>query len=310
MIVCTHNRSKQLKEACAAILELDYPGFELLIVDNGSTDDTRLVAGEIACDRPDVVRIIDEPEIGLSTARNTGLRHARGEVIAFGDDDAFPDRAWLRTLAETLQQENVLVAGGPVEPIFAGELPAWFSDRFLPYLAVWDRGPAVQRLTYNEYPRGNNIAFRREVFDRFGGFTPHLGRKGSSLLSCEETELCLRVERAGGAILYVPGARVRHMTVAGRLTPDWLARRFEAQGHSEAIVEWRHGGWHGLRRGWSRWARSASYANLRRRPPDGHIFARCQRRALAGYSRGILSAPLTVPRYDPPAGTAEWRPWT
>jgi GT2 family glycosyltransferase len=258
--------------------------------------------------RPGGVRVLREPRIGLSTARNAGVRAARGEVVAFTDDDAFPDPGWLRALLSALEPAGTLVAGGPVAPLFEGQLPAWFTARFLPYLAAWDRGPEGHPLVYNEYPRGNNIAFRREVFARFGGFTRHLGRTGRSLLSCEETELCLRVERGGGAIVYAPAARVRHLTAAGRLTTDWLERRFFAQGRSEAIVEWRHGGWAGLRRGWERWRRMLVDAERQRTgAADGPLYARCVRRALFGHSCGAMAAPLTVPRYRPAAGARPWR---
>jgi glucosyl-dolichyl phosphate glucuronosyltransferase len=312
VVVCTRNRSRTLAESSAALLAIDYPPdrWEVVIVDNHSTDDTLAVAHEIARGRPDLVRVFEEPEIGLSATRNAGIRRARGEIIAFADDDAFPEREWLRALVEALLQENVLVAGGPVEPWFQGELPSWFGDRFLPYLAAWDRGTEAHPLTYNEYPRGNNIAFRRTVFEHFGDFSLQLGRAGASLLSCEETELCLRVERGGGRILYAPKARIRHLTATGRITPDWLAQRFFAQGRSEAIVEWRHGGWRGLGRGWLRWCRmSLQAARQRHVRPDGRIYARCVRHALAGHSCGVIGAPLRVPRYRPAHGGADWLPW-
>jgi glycosyltransferase involved in cell wall biosynthesis len=282
----------------------------LLIVDNGSTDDTLAVAREVAASRPALVRVIEEPRTGLSIARNTGVREARGDVIAFADDDAFPEPGWLLALVGALQRDDVLAAGGPVEPLFQGELPSWFSARYLPYLAAWDKGTEIRSLTYNEYPRGNNIGFRREVFERFGYFSPHLGRTGSSLLSCEEIELCLRIERGGGQILYVPGARIRHLTVTERITPSWLAKRFAAQGRSEAIVDWQHAGWRGLRRGWPRFARQAAQAARQYSPaPEGRIFARCQGRALVGYSWGLMTAPWSVPRYHPPEGAPAWLPW-
>jgi glycosyltransferase involved in cell wall biosynthesis len=312
VVVCTRNRSQSLREACAALLALDYPPsrWELLLVDNASTDDTLDVACDVARSRSDLVRVIQEARVGLSEARNAGVRAACGELIAFADDDAFPTPGWLRALVDALGPGDALVAGGPVEPIFEGELPPWFSDLYLPYLAVWDRGAEPHTLSYNNYPRGNNIAFRREVFERFGQFSPHLGRAGRSLLSCEETELCLRVERGGGRILYVPEARIQHKTVAARLTPRWLARRFFAQGRSEAILDWQHAGWPGLYRSWARALRNAREAARRRLlQPDGAIFARCQRHALAGYTSGALTAPMSVPRYRPAAGTAsDWRP--
>ncbi|HWN42148.1 MAG TPA: glycosyltransferase [Thermoanaerobaculia bacterium] len=312
VVVCTRNRSRTLAQACTAFLGIDYPPerWELLIVDNGSTDDTLQVAHGIARSRPDLVRVIEEPRIGLSAARNTGVRHSRGDIIAFADDDAFPEPGWLHALVDVLMQENVLAAGGPVEPDFQGELPPWFSDCYLPYLAAWDKGAEIQPLTYNDYPRGNNCAFRREVFQRFGYFSPHLGRTGSSLLSCEEIELCLRIERGGRRILYAPGARIRHLTVTERITPEWLARRFAAQGHSEAIIDWQHAGWKGLRRGWPHFYRAARAARQNHLLPDGQIFARCWRQALVGYSLGLLRAPLTVPRYRPTGAASDWLPWT
>ena len=311
VIVCTHNRSAYLRQACEAVLAVDYPSgrFELLIVDNASTDETPQVAADIVRHHPDAVRVVHAPILGLSSARNAGVEHARGDVIVFVDDDAFPERGWLRALVEALQEDGVLVAGGPVDPIFTGELPPWFSPRFLAYLSVWDPGPEAKRLTYNDYPRGNNIAFRREVFERFGLFSTDLGRKGKSLLSGEETEMCLRVERGGGGILYVPEARIRHVTPTDRLTPEWLAKRFDAQARSEAIIEWRHGGWPALRRGWLRWKNFVRHGKLDSAGAVQKIYLHCIRRAFRGYSRGGLQAAFTVPRYRPPDGTPKWHPW-
>ena len=315
VLVCTRNRSSLLTDACTAILELDYPSdrWELVIVDNHSTDDTLEVARSIERGAPDRVRLVEEHEIGLSAARNAAVRAARGEILAFIDDDAYPGPRWLRALVEALEQDGVLCAGGPVEPLIQGELPDWFLGRYLPYLSAWDRGPELARLVYNEYPRGANIAFRREAFERFGDFGTYLGRKGKSLLSGEEIELCLRVERAGFQILYVPDAGVRHVTPVDRLTPKWLARRFAAQGRSEAIINWRHAGVRGLRLGFRTYLRNAIGAFVEgRQSPDASIYARCQRHALVGYVLGAPRAMLGVPRYSTAPGTppaAAWRPF-
>jgi len=312
VVVSTRNRSRTLAQSSVALLAVDYPAdrWEVIIVDNRSTDDTLAVAHEIARRRPDLVRVIEERELGLSATRNAGIREARGEIIAFADDDSFPESGWLRTLVEALMREDALVVGGSVEPWFQGELPAWFTERYLVYVTDWDKGPEIQELTYNDYPRGANIAFRREAFERFGLFSTHLGYKGSRLVSCDEIEICLRIERGGGRILYVPGARVRHITAAERITPRWLARRFAGQSHSEAIVDWQHAGWKGLRRGLPWFYRHARQAARQKHlPPDGKVFAHCWRRALLGYVIGFLHAPLTVPRYRPAAGTAaDWLP--
>lgn len=310
VVVCTRNRSILLGDACGALLAVEPPagGWEVVIVDNGSTDDTPEVADGVRRGAPDRVRVVQEPVIGLSAARNRGIAESCGEVIAFLDDDAFPVARWLTALTEAFGDENVMCAGGPVEPQLEGELPGWFTGRFLPYLTVWDLGPDPVDLRYNEFPRGANIAFRSSAFGRFGGFSPRLGRSGRSLLSCEEIEVCLRLERGGYRTVYAPAARVRHVTPVDRLTPGWMERRFAAQGRSEAIIDWMHGGLRGLARG---------LAAHRGRARDGapgqdaadELFARCQRRALRGYALGAATAPLTVRRYRPPDPEVSLAPW-
>lgn len=315
VIVCTCNRAPLLAQACESLLAQDYPEdlWELIVVDNGSSDDTLEVAERLAAARPDLVRVLQEPRAGLSRARNAGIRAARGEIVAFADDDAFPVPGWLRELVLTMLSHDALAAGGPVEPIFQGELPSWFHDLFLPYLAVWEPGDEPRLLRYNDYPRGNNMALRREVFARFGEFSPDLGRVGGSLLSCEETELCLRIERGGGRIVYAPGARIRHVTAAARITSEWLARRFLAQGRSEAILEWRHAGWPGLRAGWLHWYRLGRHAAaLARNDGPGErarVLVACHRRALLGHTLGAMTAALRVPRYRPTEPAAPWLPF-
>jgi glycosyltransferase involved in cell wall biosynthesis len=310
VVVCTRNRSSRLADALVAILELGTVdgGWEMVIVDNGSTDDTREVAESVARQAPDLVRVVDEPTVGLSSARNAGITAGRGEIIAYIDDDAFPAAAWLSELAAAFDDERVVCAGGPVDPVFEGELPEWFRGRYLPYLTVWDRGDELHELFYNEYPRGANMAFRRQAFHRFGDFSTHLGRKAGSLLSCEETELCLRFERGGFRTVYVPGARVRHHTPAARVTRRWMERRFAAQGRSEAVIDWMHGGARGLVRG-LRGHLARARASSGQRELAGALFVRCERRALRGYWRGMMTAALKVPRYRPPDPSVELTPW-
>ncbi len=310
VVVCTRDRSQALTSTCQALLDLETPsgGWEVLIVDNGSRDDTPAVARRFADAAPGLVRIVEERSGALSVARNTGFRQARGELVAYLDDDAIPEPQWLSALVEVLRQDGVLVAGGPVEPLFDAPPPPWVTP-FLPYLSAWDRGTEIHELAYAEYPRGANMGFRREVFERFGGFSPRFGRRPGSLLSCEEIELCLRVERGGGRILYAPSARVRHRTPASRVTPLWLERRFGAQGQSEALLEWRHAAWRGLARGMWRRLRDS-----RPTPGNGASFGqvladRCRRSALRGYLRGALTAPWWVPRYRARGGEAAvWLP--
>jgi len=310
VVVCTRNRSAALAGALDAILAIDYDPhrWEMLIVDNSSTDDTAEIARSVAESHSGRVRVVVEEQIGLSAARNAGVAATDAPIVAFIDDDAFPEPGWLTAILRGFRRPDVMCVGGPVAPLIEGELPLWFRGRFLPYLTVWDLGDEEIELHYNEYPRGANIAYRRSGLDLVGGFSVHLGRKGSNLLSCEEIELCLRLERAGFAILYQPAARVRHLTPVGRMTPEWLHARFAAQGRSEAIVNWMHGGWSGLKIG-LRTVRLHAEDARRNRAQVGAIFADCHRHTVRGYYRGMLDI-VRVPRYHPPSDEVTLTPWT
>ncbi len=313
VIVCTRNRSELLTKACNSILAVEPPkrSWEMVIVDNMSTDDSLDIAHRIAAQNPNRVRVIQEAELGLSAARNAGVRATQSEILVFIDDDAFPQPSWLRGLEEALEMDRVYACGGPIDPLIEGELPDWVGKRYLPYLSAWDPGSEILDLAYNEYPRGANMAFRREVFERFGFFSHHLGRRGKSLRSCEETELCLRVERGGYRVLYTPKARVSHMVTANRVTEPWLLDRFAAQGTSEAIIDWQHGGLAGLRVGYERFHRYAVEAR-RDTGPGSDLFRRCQDRSWKAYSKAALFCPWTVRRWKPSPEVgpiASWLPF-
>ena len=323
VIVCTRNRARLLAGACEAILGQDYPAelWRLIIVDNASTDDTFAVAQDLERRHAGRVRAVKEPRIGHCAARNAGIRASTAPIIAFTDDDALPDPAWLRTLVDVLTHSGALAAGGPVDPVVTGELPKWFLPDFLPYLAIWSPPADTNELRYNEYPRGVNLAFRREVFERFGLFNTNLGLRERRPLYCDETEMCLRIERAGEKIVYSHRSLVRHCVEAERLTIDWLERRFVAQGRSEAVVDWIHGGLRGLWAGVSIHIRNLQPMNwkfVRNCNPGfthdeakraASILTRCRRLGLAGYLRQ-LGKVWIVARYKPLDGSRvdRWSP--
>jgi len=300
IVICTRDRCLLLERTLRALEPLARRAdVDVLVVDNGSSDATAEIVRETKARAPDLLRGVIEPVQGLSAARNTGLRHARGAAILFLDDDAIPSPGWLEAYEEALSEPGVLAAGGPVDPEFDGPLPEWLVPRYLPYLSAWDLGGKPFDLLYNELPRGANMAFRREAFELVGGFDRRLGRSGNSLRSCEEIELGLRLERTGARTLYVPAARVTHRVEASRLTPEWMARRFAAQGFSEAIIDWKHRGPAGLREGHARF-RQAADAAADRVAPDVHA-ARFEGAGLGGYRRGALYALLMVERWSPSA---------
>lgn len=239
VIVCTFNRSALLERALLAFRE-QYPvaGTELVVVDNKSTDDTAAVVRRCAEALRSIlpVRSVHEPVQGLSRARNAGIAAARGNVLAFLDDDAVPEPGWLAAIAEAFANDDGVAAiGGPIAAEFETPRPAWLRRDLEGYYSILDFGPASGNFPRGRTPFGANMALRRRAL---GGmrFSEHLGRVGTRLLCDEERELFARLQASGGRIAYAPAMRVRHFVGRERLRPDWLLRRSYAGGTSRVVA--------------------------------------------------------------------------
>jgi GT2 family glycosyltransferase len=298
VIVCTHNRGRLLSEGLPELLAQQLPAgrYEVLVVDNACSDDTPERVGDLLERYPGRIRYVREDRLGLSSARNAGIRHANGPIIAFIDDDAVPDQGWLASLVSAFDSPMVACAGGPVIPVVEGNLPPWFSPKLQTYISVFDKGSEPVPLTYNEYPRGVNIAFRKTVFHGVGLFSVSFGRKGRSLMSYEEIELCYRIERAGWTILYVPGASVHHTVHAERLSRDWFLRRFYWQGKSEAYFDLIHRGTRFIA---EKLLEHARFSNIRKlmtshASNSEDFYFLCRRQTRLGYLMGLVQGLLTA----------------
>jgi GT2 family glycosyltransferase len=191
---------------------------------------------------PGVDVVANQEEPGLSGARNTGMRHATGEIVAFLDDDARPEPTWLEALAAAFDDRDVVGAGGVALPEWVdGRRPAW-----LPAEMYWVIGCSYVGLPTAvaeiRNPIGANMAFRREALRAAGGFVQGIGRVGVVPLGCEETELSIRIRRlTGHTILHLPHARVSHRVTASRVTWRYFVSRCWSEGLSKALVA-RHAG--------------------------------------------------------------------
>lgn len=240
VIVCTFNRC-DLLEGCLASLvaqRLSPSEYEVVVVDNGSTDKTHGVVKRWM-NRVENIRFEVEPATGLSRARNAGIRRARGEVVAFLDDDAVATERWLAALLGAYSRwPGIGAVTGPVRLVWPGERPPWLLPAMESWFSGLDLGREPRLLKDSEAPFGTNMSLRREAVNvAGGGFAVELGRKGTQLISNEERELFSRLRHSGYSVAYEPGAAVWHRVVKDRLSTRWLIRRGYAQGRSDVALE-------------------------------------------------------------------------
>jgi glycosyltransferase involved in cell wall biosynthesis len=255
-IICTHNRDRYLGLAIDSLLAQDLDNFEILVIDNASTDTTKAVVEARLSDPR--LRYVYESTLGLSTARNRGAQESQATILAYLDDDAIATPTWLSTLMQAYEQDDKLaIAGGKVTLIWTDGItpPAWLSDGLAGNLGAYDLG---ETLTYIEQPgltpRGLNYSVRRDFLDSVGGFDPKLGRVGTNLLSNEELQMTELALQQDWHVAYLPTALVAHHVSPERVKRSWFLDRGWWQGISECYREQLAGeaGWGQFQRGGER----------------------------------------------------------
>lgn len=228
IIVCTYNRPDYLRRAIKSLAKqtLDQNLYEILVVDNGSVRSARQLVEEMRNNIPNLHYLYSN-EPGLSIARNLGIKKSTGKYIAFLDDDAVACREWLAAIVDSFEctEPAPAIVCGPVAPIWESPRPAWLKDQSLGIYSVLNWSSSSRPLKPGEWVVGANFAVGKDILNTHGPFDTHLGRKGSSLLSGEETALCHRVRSAGHYIQYNPAVAVQHHIHKERLTKKWFYRR-------------------------------------------------------------------------------------
>lgn len=239
-IICTYaaDRWDALVAAVGSVQRQDYPPSEIIV----AVDHNPTLAERLRAEVTGVVIVENSEHRGLSGARNSGVRVATSEVVAFLDDDAVADQDWLRWIARGYADPNVAGVGGSIVPSWASVRPPWFPMEFdwvvgCTYKGMPDRPSRVRNLI------GANMSFRSDLFEAIGGFRSGIGRIGTVPVGCEETEFCIRVrQRYPMAVFhYDPRARISHFVPASRANWSYFVRRCYAEGRSKTAIS-RHVG--------------------------------------------------------------------
>jgi glycosyltransferase involved in cell wall biosynthesis len=237
VVICTYNRAKSLGVAVESVAAQSLPEsltWEIVVVDNNSPDQTRQVVEGLQSRHPELIRYVLERQQGISHARNAGIMAARGEIVAFLDDDETATEDWLSNLTANLHSGEWAGAGGRVLPPASFTPPPWLSIK-----SSFARGPlaafdlGLEPGDLKEPSFGANMAFRREVFDKHGGFRTDLGRAGKNMLSNEDTEFGRRLMVAGLRLRYEPSALTYHPVDESRLKKEYFLRWWFNKGRSD-----------------------------------------------------------------------------
>jgi glucosyl-dolichyl phosphate glucuronosyltransferase len=221
LIICTYNRCRNLGDTLASVAGSVLPNsidWEVLVVDNNSRDHTRRVVEGFCRRYPGRFRYLFESRQGKSHALNTGVRQARGDIIAFTDDDVTVEPTWLWNLTAALHQDQWAGTGGRILPMRSLVPPRWMSltdsTTGAPLFGLFDLGDRPGKL--EQAPHGGNMAFRKVMFEKYGGFRTDLGPPPNDV-GGEDTELGRRLMAAGERLRYEPSAVVRHPVIEDRL---------------------------------------------------------------------------------------------
>jgi glucosyl-dolichyl phosphate glucuronosyltransferase len=233
VVICSHllARWDWLCAAVESVARQTTTAHETIVVIDGNRDLAELATHHLST----TCTVLARDECGgLSEARNTGLTAVTTPLVAFFDDDARADERWLERLMESLTDPDVMGVGGHSLPLWERGEPAWFPPELL-----WVVGCSYAGLPLEVAPVrnvfGGCAVYRRELFDRYGGFRADFGRHQNDAAGCEETEFCLRASshRRDGRFIYDPQAIIHHHVPASRATVSYVAKRSFADGRSK-----------------------------------------------------------------------------
>ena len=267
VIIPTLNHAKYLKPALTSVQNQSFPKdeYEIIVVDNGSTDNTRQVTERVIATHPThQIRYIWEPELGLLSGRHRGAKEAKGQILVFIDDDIEADKGWLAAIMNAFQDPSVHLVGGPSVPDYESKPPPWIErfweqheyGRMCGWLSLLDFGEQIREID-PIFVWGLNYAIRKKTLFEVGGFHPdcipkHLQRfQGDG-----ETGLSINIRENVLKAVYHPKALVWHKVPNKRMTIEYFEKRAFYQGVSDSFAK--------IRRNYKGGLQSKKQSNLSR----------------------------------------------
>jgi len=241
VILCTYNRCKSLGRALSSVAGSILPNaleWEVLVIDNNSSDRTRDVVNDYCENYPGRFRYVFEPAPGKSHALNTGIRESKGEILAFMDDDVTVEPTWLHNLTRPLLGNEWVGSGGRILPDWPSAPPDWLAlegpHALGGILALFDLGPHPCQL--DRAPFGTNMAFKKSIFERYGNFRTDLGPRPGSEIRNEDVEFCNRLLTAGEKLRYEPAAVVYHAIPENRIRKEYFTAFWFDHGRATVLT--------------------------------------------------------------------------
>ena len=224
--VCTYNRSDVLPKCLESLVDrtVDTEFFEVLIIDNNSTDDTKKIATDF-CGKHSNFRYIFEEKQGLSHARNRAIEEAQGKYLAYIDDDAIADKDWVKSILDCFANTDADVVGGPVKSFIDTEqIPRFYDAKSHDFYCGNER-KRLQPPNFSFGFSGCNTCFKKSLFNEFGTYLTDLGMIGNKQRMGEDSEMGYRLLKAGKIFYYEPGMKIDHHIRMNNITFTGLLKR-------------------------------------------------------------------------------------
>ena len=241
IVVCTHSLDnlQNLIDAVDSLLNQTHKEMEVIVVVDGNRELYERIV-KVYDAQGNVKIMVTEESLGAFGAGNVGVKAARGDVIAFLDDDAVGEKRWIENLVDIYEKSDAISVGGKILPIWLSKKPDYFPKELGWLVGITHEGFAEEKVAEVRNTFGPNMSFRREVFENIGLLNEKLGfaKGGTTYMQGAEPEFALRMKnKLGKGVIYNPEAVVYHKIPPSKTRPRILLRRAFYQGYSKALMK-------------------------------------------------------------------------